>query len=29
MGIQDLYVAHHLVRLAAERGVGTQLPVGS
>lgn len=29
MGIQDLYVAHALVELSRERGVGIDLPVGS
>ncbi|HUP95797.1 MAG TPA: ornithine cyclodeaminase family protein [Burkholderiales bacterium] len=28
MGIQDLYVAHRLVALARERGIGVDLPVG-
>ena len=28
MGIQDLYVAHELIRLSRERGIGTDLPVG-
>jgi alanine dehydrogenase len=28
MGIQDLYVAHHLVELARSRGVGADLPIG-
>lgn len=28
MGIQDLYVAHELVALARERGLGVDLPVG-
>src|ERR1700694_1090071 len=29
MGIQDLYVAHKLVALSRERGVGIDLPVGA
>jgi ornithine cyclodeaminase/alanine dehydrogenase-like protein (mu-crystallin family) len=29
MGIQDLYVAHTLVELSRERGVGVDLPVGA
>jgi len=29
MGIQDLYVAHHLVEMAMKRKVGVELPVGS
>ena len=29
MGIQDLYVAHHLVEMAMKRKVGAELPVGS
>jgi alanine dehydrogenase len=29
MGIQDLYVAHHLVELARAQGVGTDLPIGA
>ncbi|MEN3353207.1 MAG: hypothetical protein V7640_1365, partial [Betaproteobacteria bacterium] len=29
MGIQDLYVAHKLVALSRERGVGFDLPVGA
>jgi ornithine cyclodeaminase len=28
MGIQDLYVAHHLVELARARGIGVDLPIG-
>ena len=28
MGIQDLYVAHHLVEMAKERKIGAELPVG-
>ena len=29
MGIQDLYVAHALVALSRERGIGIDLPVGA
>jgi ornithine cyclodeaminase/alanine dehydrogenase-like protein (mu-crystallin family) len=29
MGVQDLYVAHTLVEMARERGVGVDLPVGA
>ena len=28
MGIQDLYVAHHLVEIARNRGIGVDLPIG-
>ena len=29
MGVQDLYVAHELIKLSRERGIGTDLPVGA